>query len=117
MAVALPLVGEAVGAVLRGTVREQQAVRHVVAADRRQVLLPEVGRPAEPRQHRPDQVVLGLALVGGQVRGEAVQPGLQRGLKVVKGRRRHVVPVGKLIDRFPEETLREEATVKESGHR
>ena len=84
--VALPLLGEAVRPVLRGAVGEQQAVRHVLASVRREVLLPEAGSPAEPRQHRPDQVILGLALVGRQIRREAVEQVTQCGLKVCEPR-------------------------------
>ena len=115
--VALPLLGEAVRPVLRGAVGEQQAVRHVFASARREVLLPEAGCPAEPRQHRPDQVILGLALVGRQSRREAVEQATQRGLEVCECFVVQVPPVAKLGDRFSKEVLGEQAPLEGPDHR
>ena len=115
--VALPLLGEAVRPVLRGAVGEQQSVRHVFASARREVLLPEAGCPAEPRQHRPDQVILGLALVGRQSRRKAVEQATQRGLEVCESLVGQVPPVRKLSDRFSKEVLGEQAPLEGPDHR
>ena len=71
--VAGPVFSDLVGPPLRLSVSEQQTVRYVFAAACRQVLLPEAVRPAEPGQHRPDQIVFGVAFVGPEVRREAVE--------------------------------------------
>ena len=61
--VAPPFLCEAVGAVLRRLIREQQAVGYVIDAPRGQVLLAQAPCPSETAEYRPDQVILGLALV------------------------------------------------------
>ena len=71
--VASPVLSDLVGTLLCGSISEQQAVWHVFSSARRQILLPEAFRPAEPGQHRPDQIVFGLAFVGRKVRGEAIE--------------------------------------------
>ena len=62
--VALPFLKETVGPVLALLIGEQEAVRHIHHSLGREVLLAQPFGPAELPQHGPDQVVLGLALVG-----------------------------------------------------
>ena len=117
MFVAGPVFSDLVGTLLCGSISEQQSVRHVFAAPRRQILLPEAFRPADPGQRWPDQVVFGLALVRCKARGEAVKYATQIGLKfvdldVLNGR-----PIGKLFDRLAKEILGEQASLEVSPSR
>ena len=52
---------------------EQEAVRNILAAVRRQILLPQACCPIEPREDRPNQVIFGLALVWRLRRREAIE--------------------------------------------
>ena len=107
-----PLLGEGVGAALRCFVREQQAVRHVLAAGCTQILLPQARRPAQGRENGPDQVVFGLALVGRTSEGEAIEDSPQRGSE---GFERSVVerlPVGRLGNRVTQKIVGEEAALE-----
>ena len=103
---ALPLVGEAVGALLGGTVREQQAVRHVLAADRRQVLLPEDGpsNRAAPKPARSGPPRSGSRW-GSNPWGSGRTGACNSASKVVRGPMPTTSsPIGKLRDRFPKES-------------
>ncbi|MDE0714034.1 MAG: hypothetical protein OXI10_04065 [Gammaproteobacteria bacterium] len=71
MLIAFPLFWKAIGTFLGGLVSEQQSIGHIVPAMGRKVLLPQMFRPAETAENRPDQVVLGLALVGRMIHGKA----------------------------------------------
>ena len=62
--VAPPFADDAVGAALRRVVGEQQPIGNVLATARRKVLLTQARGPPESFENRPDQVFLGLALVG-----------------------------------------------------
>ena len=72
MTIPTPLIVLGVGCGLGVGVGEQQAVGDGVPARHRQVLLAQRVFPAEGIQDRPDEVVLGLALVGLGVLGEGV---------------------------------------------
>src|SRR5690606_25049898 len=51
--------------VLGGGIGIKDAVWDICPAARRQILLLEMLGPAQPRQHAPDQIVLGLGFVRG----------------------------------------------------
>src|SRR6202035_3462316 len=63
--VAPPLLREGVGLHLPCIVLEEKPVGHVLAAARREILLAKARRPSQPGQDRPDEVILGLALIRG----------------------------------------------------
>ena len=114
--VALPLLGQGVGAGLRVFVGEQQAVRHVGAAAGAQVLLPQTLRPAEACEHGPDQVVLGLPLVGRALDGEARE---ERAEVAFEGGERRVVerlPVRRFGDGDAQEVVGEQAAAGKVLH-
>ena len=92
--VAFPLLGKPVGVVFGRVVGEQQAVGHVFAAARGEVLLAQARGPAERGQHRPDQVILGLALVRRSDGREAREEVSQSGFKIVEVRIGDRSPVG-----------------------
>ena len=89
-----------------------ELVRHVFAAVGGEILLPEAGCPSESRQHWPDQIILGLALVGRQLRREAIEQATQRGLEVCESLVGQVPPVAKLGDRFSKEVLGEQTPLE-----
>ena len=96
--VPLPFLEEAVGVVFRGIVLEQQPVGNILAAACGKVLLAQARGPPECLQHRPDQVVLCLALVrrcGGGKPGEQIS---QLGMDPVESRVGHGLPVGQGLD-------------------
>ena len=114
--VAPPLLRQGVGAVFRGCIGEEQAVRHVVAPAGAQVLLPQALRPAEALEDGPDQVVLGLAFVGGAFAGEA---GEERAEVAFEGVERRVVerlPIRRAGDRVAQEAVGEQAAAGKVLH-
>ena len=110
--VALPFLPEIVGAVLRRLVGEQQAVRYVIEAPRGEVLLAQARRPSEAGQDRPDQIVLGLALVR-RLRGrKPVEDLSQRLLDAVERGVREELPLVEFSDGGPEKVGREQSAVE-----
>lgn len=110
--VTFPLLGESVGPVLRHIVSEQQSIGNVFPAPEREILLAQARPPAEPVQDRPDQVVLGLALVG-RVRGrEAVEYRSKRSFEGVERRIVEGQPVGRPRNGFGEEITGEQAALE-----
>ena len=103
--VALPFLPAAVGACLGRFVGKQHPVRHIIPPARREILLSQTGRPAQGPKHRPDQIVLSLALVGCLVGREAVEDAPQRPLAFVQGRVVKRLPVGELRDGFRQEIV------------
>ena len=59
----LPLIAMRIGGGFGFGISKQQAVRHIIAPANRQVLLAERFSPAKRAQNRPDEIILGLALV------------------------------------------------------
>ena len=62
--ITLPFLREAIGAVLRRSVPEQQAIGNVSPSVSGKVLLPQTRRPTELQENRPDQIVFSLAFIG-----------------------------------------------------
>ena len=112
--VALPVLGKAVGPVLRGHVREQQTVRHVLPAGCAQILLLQACRPAEPLEDRPDQIVFGLTLVGGNRRLESHRRSSAVRLRDRRAQRRRSRANPSLGNGVAQEIVGEEAAL-ESG--
>ena len=67
------LLAEFGGPALRAIVGEQEPVGHVPAAGGAEILLPQMRRPAQLLQRRPDEVVLGFGLVRAGSPGEALE--------------------------------------------
>ena len=97
--------------VLRRLVSEQQAVRDVIDAPRRQILLPQARCPSETVQDRPDQIILGLALVRPLPVG-TVEDLSQSVLDTVEGSISEGLPLIEFDDRFPEKIAREQSAVE-----
>ena len=110
-----PVLVKTVGTIRGGIVGEQQSVRHVFPAARREILLAETCRPAEACQHRPDQIVLGLALVGRADGREAREYLPQARLKPVKQLVADGWPVGCLDDGIAQKIFSEKTSLEWSG--
>ena len=110
--VALPFLGEAVGAVLRRVVREQQAVGHVLAAVSGEVLLAKMRRPPELSKDRPDQIVFGLAFIGRLRHWEAVENVTGGGFEGVERVGVKFPPVVQTSDRIAKEIVGEETSLE-----
>ena len=108
-----PLLPEAVGAIFHRVGGEQESVGDVLPAPWGEVLLAETCRPAEEAmQDGPDQVVLGLALVGG-VRGrKTVECRPERGIEVVELRIVELRPIGRLDSGLGEEIAGEQTALE-----
>ena len=107
-----PVLGEGVGAALRRLVREQQTIRHVLPAGCAQILLPQARRPAQSRENGPDQIVLGLALVGRLVDRESLEDDAQRSFETVEPADVERLPVIRLGNGFAQEIVCEEAALE-----
>ena len=78
---------------------------NVFPATQRKILLTQAFRPAKTLKDKPDQIVFGLAFVGGLCNRKPIKDGpelpLKRGeIGIVKS-----LPVGELDDRFPKEIV------------
>ena len=94
--VTLPLFGKAVGAVLGRIVRKQQAVGHVFHAVGRQVLPAKARSPSEQSEYGPDQVFLGIRLVGFSLGRKPVENLPKRPVENIHGLRVESLPVRQL---------------------
>ena len=110
-----PPLGNAVGAVLLGLSGEQQPVGHILAAPSAEVLLPQGRGPTEPRQNRPDQVVLRLALVGRPGRRKAVEYVPDAGLEAVERGPVDGFPFGLPRDGLAQEIVSEQGPLERRG--
>ena len=110
--IASPLFVDAVGAALGRLIRKEQAVGYILRTLRRQVLLAQARRPPQPRQHGPDQVVLGLALVRPGSGREAVEERPQVALDPVDGRVVERAPLVEPGDGIGEEITREQRALE-----
>ena len=115
--VAPPFADDAVGAALRRVVGEQQPIGNVLATARRKVLLTQARGPPESFENRPDQVFLGLALVGRSRDREIVEQVAQRGLETIERRLVQSPPVGKPGDRSAEKVLGEKTSLERPARR
>jgi hypothetical protein len=111
--IAFPFFGKGVCFRLGGGVLEQNAVRNVLASSSGKVLLPEIGRPAEPDKDRPDQVIFGLRLVWRRLlRGRKLRENSAKisgqGVDFGVGQK---LPVRNALDRFPKEVGGEQASL------
>ena len=98
--VALPLFRKGVGFRLCRRVGKQQAVRHIVPALGRQVLLSQALGPAELAQHLPDQIILGLTLIRGLICRKRRKNAAQIGGNPFYSGIGKSLPVGVARDRF-----------------
>ena len=101
------------GTGLGAGVAEQQAIRHIFPPHGAQVLLPQVGRPAEAGENRPDQVVFCVALVGARcaATGERLENALCFGDEGVELVLAQGAPLWQFADRVPQVVRREQAAV------
>ena len=87
-------------------------VRHILSAAGGEVLLAEARVPAEAPKDGPDQIVLGLALVGGARGGEAGEHRSVGDFEVVERLVVERCPIGGTDDGFGKEIADEEAAVE-----
>ncbi len=110
--ITLPFLGETVGAVLRRSVREQQAIGRILSPVSGEVLLPQTRRPPELHENRPDQIVLGLALIGRTGNREAIENIPHGGFEGDKRFVPDIPPVVEMRDRSRKDIICEETSLQ-----